>query len=170
VSEGRFKRTGWRSQYDLLASDDESINLEPLTAEDWDAARKSLGSGSKSLLFGTSTKVLDSIANRFKEQAPTSGAPSQPDPEAGAPTGVAVTMFEADAGFGYSRIEPKGFFMRDGPRKYVLKFYHAEFAKLFSEAEDIEDFWRGLNEAVEHAAESFERKTEQSRRREPPTS
>lgn len=50
------------------------VDTGALTAEDWDAARKSLGAGSKSLLFGTSTKVLDAAARRFKQHAPASSA------------------------------------------------------------------------------------------------
>src|SRR5262249_13390347 len=64
----------------------ESVDENILTAEDWEAARRALGPGSKSLLFGTSTKVLDSIAQRFKRQAPTSDAPSQSDQESSNPT------------------------------------------------------------------------------------
>lgn len=53
---------------------DESASLGELTAEDWDGARRALGPGSKSLLFGTSTKVLDSIVEHFKRQAPSAPA------------------------------------------------------------------------------------------------
>jgi hypothetical protein len=72
---------------------DEQTNVGALTAEDWEAARKSLGAGTRSILFGTSTKVLDAITRRFKEQAPAAVTPSQPDPEAGGPKGVGVTLF-----------------------------------------------------------------------------
>jgi hypothetical protein len=37
-------------------------DLGALTAEDWQAARRSLGRGSWSLLTGTSTRALDIIA------------------------------------------------------------------------------------------------------------
>jgi hypothetical protein len=46
----------------------------PLTAEDLDQARKSLGPGSRSLLFGTSSSALDLAAERFKAQTYDEGA------------------------------------------------------------------------------------------------
>lgn len=44
-------------------------NLGALTAEDWEAARESLGCGSWSLLTGTSTKALDAIARGYATDA-----------------------------------------------------------------------------------------------------
>lgn len=40
-----------------------------LTAEDWKAARRSLGRGSRSLLTGTSTRALDSIVQDYAATA-----------------------------------------------------------------------------------------------------
>lgn len=41
-------------------------DLGALTAEDWGAARRSLGRGSWSLLTGTSTRALDAIAQDYR--------------------------------------------------------------------------------------------------------
>jgi hypothetical protein len=84
------------------------VDTGALTAEDWGAARRALGPGSRSLLFGTSTKVLDAIARRFKEQAPAAVTPSEPDPEAGGPKSVGVTLFHHEVGLaveGFERTE-----------------------------------------------------------------
>jgi hypothetical protein len=71
----------WTQANDISSPADMGV----LTAEDWEAARKSLGPGSKSLLFGTSSKILDSIAQRFKQQASTSDTSRPPRQESNAP-------------------------------------------------------------------------------------
>jgi hypothetical protein len=149
--EGRFKRTGWRSQYDLLASDDESGDVDAMTAEDWDAARKTLGPGSRSLLFGTSTKVLDSIAQRFKEQAPTSGTPRQPaqarnDP---LPESSDWTAGVSEAARYWRIVAAMPLWFNQGASvEHVFRARHDQLEKLFSNAEDIERFRRALDEAA----------------------
>lgn len=50
------------SQQEVPHEDDE---VGPLTDADWQAARRSLGGGSKSTFFGTSTKVIDDALKRL---------------------------------------------------------------------------------------------------------
>ena len=45
----------------------EAGQIGPLTDEDWSAARKALGKGSRSIFFGTSDKVIDQAVNRLSK-------------------------------------------------------------------------------------------------------
>jgi hypothetical protein len=83
-------RAWWESH--LNPSAPVPAHLGALTAEDWDAARKALGAGSKSLLFGTSTRVLDRIAQRFKRQTSSSGSAPQPNQESSDQAAGGVAM------------------------------------------------------------------------------
>jgi hypothetical protein len=50
--------------------------LGPLTDEDWEAARKSLGKGSRSILFGTSDRVIDAAVSRLSNSSKTRHRPA----------------------------------------------------------------------------------------------
>lgn len=54
----------WRT----TASNDEHSGIGPLTSDDWVSARKALGKGSRSLLFGTSRRALDAAKERAMTQ------------------------------------------------------------------------------------------------------
>jgi hypothetical protein len=63
----RESTMGERAGPDSNGFEDSAADLGPLTADDWAAARRALGKGSPSLLFGTSDRVLDEALEALKQ-------------------------------------------------------------------------------------------------------
>jgi hypothetical protein len=57
---------GERADPGINGFEDSAADFGPLTADDWTAARRALGKGSPSLLFGTSDRVLDEALEALK--------------------------------------------------------------------------------------------------------
>jgi hypothetical protein len=55
-------------------AEDHDAELGPLTGEDWTAARKALGRGSRWIVFGTSRKALDDAVERLSKASQNSHA------------------------------------------------------------------------------------------------
>ncbi len=54
------------ADWQTAALNDEHSGIGPLTSDDWVSARKALGKGSRSLLFGTSRRALDAAKDRHR--------------------------------------------------------------------------------------------------------
>lgn len=65
-------------------------NLGALTAEDWEAARESLGCGSWSLPTGTSTRALDAIAQGYTAEVRTAEREESADTTSATELGRAI--------------------------------------------------------------------------------
>jgi hypothetical protein len=150
---------GWRTLEDAGSS---PKGPAVLSAEDWDAARKSLGSGSKSLLFGTSTKVLDSIAHRFKQQAAGSVPSPQADQQSNEPADVRGWGFNVHEGGSYS-IPTMSTRLKRALPEYADMEYDEEMVTIrirqseLRPTSDIRTVLRMVAQGVEELAEEIER-------------
>lgn len=140
----KAQQLAWEWAESFTGHGDQPSHLDTLTAEDWDAARTALGAGSRSLLFGTSTKVLDTFTQRFKQNAPASSATSpsttQTDQESKNPAPSARRRPRRRAARRVIRIEspPSWWDSLDPPVTVPVL--------------EILNQWKGFDEALEHFA------------------
>lgn len=162
MDDPRLEQMRRSAQPAVESARDKPVDVSVLTAEDWDAARKALGPGSRSLLFGTSTKVLDTVAQRFKQQASVPVPSSQSNQESNELADALAWSFNVHESGSYSihtvptrlkRVLPEYVDM-DYDEKTVT--FRVPQSKLRT-TDDMRGILRIVAEGVEELAEEIER-------------